>query len=242
MLSIGDKGSTRVYQIHRDLVTMYSPVIKRLLDQNEDQKTSLPDIKARLFEDFISWLYTGSWVNNLTANEGQTEGRRQTKDAILIAELWYLGEALECVSFQNHCIDLMREKFHGREKKHICPLSISSTADLLAFSPPNSLLAKFIAHAIAWFEPFSEDVESEDYEQSWNELLDRFATFARELLWAGGIKWDGCRPWMCARGTDILLQQQKGTPSYRAGERRFWRLNQRMRSKRARIRISQQLA
>ena len=100
----------KIFRVHKDMLCLHScSFAARFSDSSfdeddEDEEIALPVIKAALFADFVSYLYTGSFLRVLADISGEPGG-------VGASELWELGTFLKAPGFQNMRLDSFRANF-----------------------------------------------------------------------------------------------------------------------------------
>ena len=165
MLCIGDGEETQLFNVHEDLMVVYSALIKRLATET-DTKISLPAVRPASFEHFLSWVYTGTLVGPLNT------GRATWKDVCSLAALWENGRYLECHEFQNFTLRRIIDTFINRlEKNNGEFVSPDGIAHLLAKISADTVLRQFLAHAVCAVNPFNAYAITSEKGNAWNDLL-----------------------------------------------------------------------
>jgi len=86
---VGPENET--FAVHKDLLKLHSGLIREYLADGtaEDRKLTLAAVKPAMFADFVSWIYNGSYLQDVA------EAAKEEEDAC--TQLWTMGELLKVV-------------------------------------------------------------------------------------------------------------------------------------------------
>jgi hypothetical protein len=170
------------FTIHKDLLILHAGYFRNFFhDAADDTKVALPNIKPSLFIDFISWLYTGKFLD--VSNEALGGGPRTDM-------LWELGRSLRCPAFQNLCMDDCR--IYCQDPAAPWPY-VEAISTMYTLTKKGSLLRKFAAHSMMCKNPFTELEEGSREYKKWEKLLEKCPDLATDMV--KGKNWNGTRPW-----------------------------------------------
>jgi hypothetical protein len=99
MITIYVGPENETFAVHRDLVILHSRFAQNYIQNIEnidESKIGLPNIKPSLFADFVSWMYTGNFRPADSTSLGVGDP---------CTELWAMGKFLQ-VKKKNSRVDI----------------------------------------------------------------------------------------------------------------------------------------
>jgi hypothetical protein len=157
--------------------------VNRIKEVGEDGKITLQTVRPSLFVDFVSWLYTGKFID--VSNEALGGGPRTD-------ELWELGNIFKVPAFQNIGMDDCRA--FCQDETQPWPF-IQGVETMYKVSGKGSTLRKFAAHSMACKNPFEKYKEGTKEYKKWEALVKEYQDIAFDMAVAAGKNWNGTLPW-----------------------------------------------
>jgi hypothetical protein len=121
------------------------------LEDEEDQKLSLPSVNPALFTEFVCWMKSGRFM--------PVPSEIMHSDLLNVGERsWALGQFLRAPGFQNFALDSFRTYCQTPDN----PWPLVETVRLVCqLTGRDSKLRKFMAHSVACKNPFDEYSEGD---------------------------------------------------------------------------------
>jgi hypothetical protein len=174
------------FHANKTLLALHSGYLKEKIaeiEQQDEQKISLPEVNACQFAEFICWIRSYRWVPVDIHGDLDCLGER----------FWQLGSLLKAPGFQNVAMDDIRRWCKDPETKD---WPNRKDVDLIyRLTTPDTKLRKFAADSVACRNPFEKYTEDEEEYKAWEQLFRDWPALKMEVVHAAEEDWNARYPW-----------------------------------------------
>ncbi|KUJ19044.1 uncharacterized protein LY89DRAFT_731469 [Mollisia scopiformis] len=208
-VAVGEGEQMQVFEVHRDVLTLLSGEAgTRIQDAAEpdEEELELPEIKPALFADFISWMYSGDFLQAPKIDPNTSA-----------EHIWTMGQFLQAPSFQNFCMKTSIISDYRDEKRNW--MTAASLKSVYRVTKKDSKLRKLAADLVNCLQPHREGTKTQ--KDSLAELRKTCSDFDADAQPSRDKKWkgkNGVFPWDLQFREDYLEEE---TPLDEAWERQI---------------------